>query len=366
MDDLSQEMLRQLAEWRPEGGVISVYLDVDPADRGGGWRIELGERLKEIAQAVEGAEEEAAVGAASRRVLERFPENARHRSGRVQIGFVEVGGGGREIWHGLQARLDRSRVLHARAPQLAPLLRMLDRGAPVGVVLTALESARAFEWSLGRIVELGSWELELFSGDWRERKSPRRDPQAGGTGATAAGRDQYAQRLDSNRARFLKQLGHLLADRFGDRGWRRIVVFGEGELPRVFGAGLGARGELVHQVRHDLIRASDAEIEERVEAEVSALNEQRERELLERVEEAIGSDSGAALGPVEVLQALEQGRASHVIFDSGREFEPHDGEPAIERMIALGLSTGASLTPVEGEPAARLAGRGGAVALLRY
>jgi hypothetical protein len=67
-----------------------------------------------------------------------------------------------------------------------------------------------------------------------------------------------------------------------------------------------------------------------------------------------------------VLQALEQGRASHVIFDADREFEPHDGQPTSEAMIALGLSTGAAITPVDGEPAARLGPRGGAAALLRY
>ena len=366
MDDMSQERLRRLAEWRPEGGVISVYLDVDPADRGEGWRIELQDGLREIAKAAAGGAERDALERASRRILSRFPQNVPHPHGRVQIGFVEVAGDEREMWWGIQATLDRSRVLHGPGPHLAPLVRILDRGAPIGVVLTALERARAFEWALGRIAELGTWELEIFSLDWRERKSQQSGPQVGGTGTTAAGRDQYAQRLQSNRDRFLKQLGHLLADRFGDREWRGLMIFGEGELPRHLAAGLRTRWSLIHKVHHDLIRATDAEIERRVEAEVDVLNEQRERALLDRVEEAIGTDSGAALGPTEVLQALEQGRASHVIFDSDREFEPHDGQPTSEAMIALGLSTGASITPVEGEPAARLAQRGGAAALLRY
>jgi hypothetical protein len=366
MDDLSQERLRRLAEWRSEGGIISVYLEIDPADRRGGWRIELQDSLKEIVKAAPGGSERIAMEAAARRILDRFPQNAPHPSGRVQIGFVEVAGNEREIWHGFQTRLDRSRVFHGQAPRLTPLIRILDRGAPVGVVLTALERARAFEWSLGRIAELGAWELEIFSLDWRERKAQERGPQVGGSGTTAAGRDQYAQRLESNRARFLKELGHLLAERFGDRGWRGFLIFGEGELPRLLGEGLRPRGKLAWEVHHDLIRATDAEIEQRVEAEITALNEERERELLDRVEEAIGTDRGAALGPIEVLQALEEGRASHVIFDADHDFEPQDGQPTSELMVAHGLSTGAAITPIDGELAERLAPRGGAAALLRY
>ncbi|HYU59682.1 MAG TPA: VLRF1 family aeRF1-type release factor [Solirubrobacterales bacterium] len=366
MNGPSREELRGLAEWRPDGGVISVYLDVDPADRGGGWRIELHDRLREIAKETHAGEERSAVDAASKRILARFPENGPPPSGRVQIGFVEVADGGRDVWHGVQGRLERSVVARAQAPCLTPLVRILDGADPIGVVLVALESGRAFEWSLGRLTPLGSWELEMFSGDWRERKSPQRDPQAGGTGTSAAGHDQYGQRLDSNRARFLKQLGHLVATRFGDRGWDRIAVFGEGELPRLLRAGLGPLDKLVREVPHDLIRAPDAEVAEHVEDAISAVREERDRELLDRVEEAIGSDSGAALGPKEVLQALEQGRASHVIFDAHREFESQDGESTTELMISRGLETGASITPIEGDLAERLAGRGGAVALLRY
>jgi hypothetical protein len=366
MDGPSREELRRLAEWRPEGGVISVYLDLDPADRRGGWRIELHERLKEIANASRDSADRNAVKAASERVLGRFPENGPPLSGRVQVGFVEVAEAGREVWRGVQGRLDRSLVVRAPAPHLTPLVRILDGNEPVGVVLAALESARGFEWALGRLTPLGSWELEMFSGDWRERKSPRRDPQASGTGTTAAGRDQYGQRLDHNRARFLKDLGRLLAVRFGDRGWSRILVFGEGELPRLLNAGLGPLKERIREVHHDLIRATDTEIADHVEREVVAIRQERDRALLERVEEAIGTDSGVALGPDEVLQVLDEGRASHVIFDPDREFEPHDGQATTELMIARGLSTGADITPVEGELAERLAGRGGAVALLRY
>lgn len=367
MDDRSQEMLRELAGWQPRHGVISVCLDVDPADRGNGWRIELDHGLKRIVDERLLDAPEPDIVAAAKRIRARFPGDGPHRSGRTQVGFVEVGGEGRAVWNGFQASLGTSLLLHDRTARLTELVRLLERGAPVGVVLLAAEHARVFEWAQGRLGEEGDWELEVASYDWRERRSPRRNPAATGTGTTASGRDQHEQRLASSRARFLKELGGILETRFGDRGWRRIVVFGEGELPSLMQAGLGASRGSVREVHRDLIRAGAAELSEHVEAEVAAINLERERELLERIEEAIGSEAGAASGPGEVLGALEQGRVSHLIFDPSREFDVGDGRDGTEVLINLGLATGAAITPLEeDDSAARLARRDGAVALLRY
>lgn len=365
MDDAARELLRELAEWRPRDGLVSVYLDIDPADRGAGWRIELEQGLREIANGAAGGAANG-LAAATERILARFPADAPHPSGRAQVGFVEADGDGRDVWHGLQMRLDRTQVTFDQAPALLPLVRLVERGAPVGVVLLASERARALEWARGRLEELGDWEMEVTSYDWRERKAPRRNP-ASGTGVSSAGRDQHEQRLESSRARFLKQLGGRLADRFGERGWRRILVFAEGALPDLLAAGLGPQAELVHQVRSDLIRAETPEIAQHVEQAVAELNRERERDLLAAVDEALGADPGVAAGPQEVLAALEQGRARHLVLDPAREFEPHDGRPGAEAMVALALTTAAEITPVEREEStARLAEREGVVALLRY
>ena len=68
---------------------------------------------------------------------------------------------------------------------------------------------------------------------------------------------------------------------------------------------MGPKAELVHEVRHDLIRASVAEIEGRLAEEVEFLN--RSRDALIAALEAIGSDRGAALGPQEVLDTSSRG-----------------------------------------------------------
>ena len=232
-------------------------------------------------------------------------------------------------------------------------------------MVVSLERVRVLEWAFGRIEELDGWELEITSLDWRERKAPQRNP-ASGTGTTAAGRDQYVQRLDHNRARFLKQAGELIAKRYADHPWRRIIVIGEGDRPQLLAKGLGPKAELAHAVPHDLIGETAAQIGERVAEELEHLNRQREERLVERIEEAIGAEPGAAVGQDEVLRALEMGQAYHVIFDPGHEFEPIDGTPPTEQFIALSLATGAEVTPVEGLAAASLDQRGGVAALLRF
>ena len=231
----------------PEGGVVSVYLAIDQADRSEGWRIELKDRLAGVDRA------------AAERILARFRGDVPPPAGRTQVGFVEVGGERRELWNGFQLDGVATEVVAAGRPYLAPLMRMLDDGSPLGVILVSLERVRVLDWALGQIEELDGWELEITSLDWHERKAPRRDP-ARGTGASASGRDQHAQRLEHNRERFLKQAGGLVVSRYGERPWRRIVVIGEGDRPRLLATGMGPEAELVHEVRQDLIRAAPAAI----------------------------------------------------------------------------------------------------------
>lgn len=351
--ETAQELLRELAAWRPQGGVVSVYLRIDPADRGEGWRIEL-------RHALDGVDSQAA-----ERVLERFGENAGLPHGRTQVGFVELGGDRREVWNGFQVDGQPTEVSQADRPCLAPLVKIVDDGWPLGIVLVALESVRVIEWGLGELDELAGWELELTSLDWRERKAQSRDAGTG-TRASASGRDQYRQRLDHNRERFLKQAGGLIARRYGERPWRHVVVFGEGDRPRLLARGLGALAERVHEVDHDLIRAPLTRVGERLSEEVEHLNRAREEALVARLRESIGSGAGAALGPEEVLDALSAGRVRQLLYDADREWKRRDGVALNELMIERALATSAKVTPVEGLAAQAMTEHDGAAAILRY
>ena len=86
-------------------------------------------------------------------------------------------------------------------------LKLLDEGAPIGVVAVSAERIHLYEWKLGALDLIHDWEAEMYSLDWRERKAGKPSDVARTQGAASSGRDQYDQRLEHNRARFLKETG---------------------------------------------------------------------------------------------------------------------------------------------------------------
>jgi release factor family 5 len=372
------QLIRRLVEWQPALGVLSVYVNVDPADRSQGWQIELRERLRALAPETSPHAERRAFNAAAAEVAERFPENAAPPDGRGHVGFIELSEKRpRSVWRSMQMGPRRTEVLRAPRPHVRPLLELFAEGPHVGIVLTSAERVRLLEWSLGAIRELEDWEITLFSRDWRERKAERSLP---GTGSwtSASGRDQYGQRLDANRKRFLHEVGGRVGDEQAKRKWRHILAFGIEEHPRELVAGMTAGDDRTRVIGHDLVSTPESEVAERVAAEVRALNADAALAAVNEVEEAIGAEPGTALGPQETLQALAEGRARHLVFDAGRDYdgsapeagrgydEGGDGVPVGERMVELAVATGAEITPVREDPAAKLEAHDGVAALLRY
>jgi hypothetical protein len=272
----------------------------------------------------------------------------------------------------------RVEVMRSSRPYVRPLVELFADGPHVGVVLVSGDRVRLLDWSLGAISELDNWEITLFSRDWRERKAERSIPGAG-TRTSASGRDQFGQRLEANRLRFLHEVGSLVGKQHAARRWRHLIAYGVEEQARELAEGLGDAARRLHIVPHDLVSAKEADVAERVATEVRELNTREALTLIDEVAEAIGADPGATLGPQETLEALAEGRARHVVFDAerdydGRPFEAHlsyddgtdDGLPVTERMVELAVTTDSEITPVHEEPAAKLEPHGGVAALLRY
>jgi len=378
MDQTERErLLRRLIEWRPENGILSVYVHVDPGDRGRGWRIELRERLRALAEETSPHEERRAFEAAAGEVLERFPDNGAPPEGRGHVGFIELAEKRpRSVWRSMQMGPRRVDVVRSQRPYVRPLVELFAEGPHVGVVLTSADRARLLDWSLGAIRELEDWELTLFSLDWRERKAERSIPGPR-SWTSASGRDQFGQRLDANRQRFLREVGSLVGKELAERKWQHIIAFGIEEHPRELADGLGVAADRLHVVRQDLVTAPDGQVAERVATEVHELNTSQALELVREIEEAVGAEPGAALGPQETLKALAEGRARHLVFDAERDYDGvpdaelgyddgTDGVPVGERLVELAVTTKAEITPVYEEPAAKLEPHEGVVALLRY
>lgn len=372
------KLLSRLVAWRSEAGILTVYVHVDPGDRGRGWRIELRERLHRLAEETSPHAERRAFKAAANEVLERFPENGAPPEGRGHVGFIELTEKHpTAVWRSMQMGPRRIEAVVHERPLIRPLVELFAEGPHVGVVLVSGDRVRLLDWSLGAIRELEDWELTLLSLDWRERKAERSMP---GTGSrtSASGRDQFGQRLDANRQRFLHEVGSLVAQEQSKHAWQHLIAFGGEDLPRELAEGLRNGASRMHVAPHDLVGSKEGQIAERVEGEVREINTKRALELIGEVEEAIGTDPGTALGPQETLQALGEGRARHLIFDAQRDYEGRpleadlayddgrDGLPVGERLVEMAVATDAEVTPVYEEPAAKLEPHDGVAALLRY
>ena len=371
------KLLRRLVVWRSEAGILTIYVHLDPGDRGTPWRIALREQLHKLQEQTEPHAERRAFQAAAREISERFPENGAPPEGRGHVGFIELAEKHpTAVWRSMQMGPRRTEVTRSERPYVRPLVELFAEGPHVGAVLLSADRVRMLDWSLGAVRELEDWEITLFSRGWRERKAERSIPGQG-TRTSASGRDQFSQRLDANRHRFLREVASLVEDERAKRSWEELLVFGVEDLPRDFAATLSDAGGRVHTVQHDLVSSKEAQVAKRVEAGVREVNAGRGMELISELDEAIGAGPGAALGPQETLQALAEGRVRHLVFEADRDFEGSaeagladedgiDGLPVGERLVQLAVATDAEVTPVYGQSAERLDSHDGVAALLRY
>jgi Bacterial archaeo-eukaryotic release factor family 5 len=376
--------LKRLLGWTPQAGVLSVCVAIDPADRGGGWHVALTDELRAVRDRVEpdaSHDVRVALRAALDHVLERFTERTKPLEGRGHVGFVEVARRKpRERWYSSQMPPRRTVAAYGHRAYLRPVVEVVDEGGRIGVVAVSGDRVRIWEWEEGMMSDVGDVELTIV-GDWRERKAQRSSDTARVQGAKAAGRDQYDQRLEANRERFLNQVADRVAGTAGKRGWRDLLAFGENEHMRRFTEALGPV-EARHVYRKNIVTEPASAIAERVDKLIPDLNRERELKLVETAKESAysGKERGS-LGPTETLEALVQGRVEHLLFDAERDYRGRgieeglayegpplgvDGLPVTELMIERALETDARVTPLEGEAAAALDEHDGVVALLRY
>lgn len=353
-----QENLRELAGFRPSRGVLSVFVDLDPANRGDAWRIRLRDAVDD---AVGDRRGEVDVKATIERVSEHFRTHGKQRdTGRFAVGFLEVAGkGARDQWYELQAPAIQTSAHLSDGPCLPPLIKLLDQAPVAGVVVLSSEKIELYEWRFGIAEAVDRWQYER--GDTgRERKAPVVDPSHG-TSTSSSGRDQFNQRLEESHKRFLIQTGEQVAEIARDHEWRKLICFGSDAAHHQFVAHFGERSPRL--AGHlDLIGHPLGEIARAASDAIAAWEAERETAIVERATAAALTKEGrGAVGVDEVKVCLHAGRVDHLIYDSSRDF---DGE--IDSLLAKALSTGAHVTPVEAARADALAAHDGMAAILRY
>jgi len=357
------EDARELSDWRPPFGVVSIYLRFEPGDRSGAWRTELRNGIERALEPVADGEhaQRMAVRETARRLLDRYDGKELRPPPLGEAGFVEVSeNGGREHWWGSSVPPRAATVTLAEQPTVAPLVELCGRGGGCGVAVLSAERVRLLRFAGGILEPLEEWELSITSGDWRERKASSASDPARGHGVSSSGHDQYEERLEHNRKRFLGECGRRVCELLGEQKLGEVIAFGPKVDAEYFRAGLGATAMQVELGdAADLISLPTAQLTEKVVATVERLASERDRELVTR---ALGEAQGGSRGAVglrETLEALGEGRVEHLAFAAGI------GDPA-EALVRGALGGGAEVTVVGDGLADLLEPAEGVVALLRY
>jgi release factor family 10 len=379
MLDAERRRLDQLVAWRPPYGVISAFLDIDRADRSGAWRVELKDGLSALEEPVD-HEGKLAVRETVQRLMERFDPEAEPPPGRVQIGFVEVARDeGTEDWTSLQIPSPETVIRHGPRPLLRPLLELINRGRPHPVLAVSAERVRGWIWNRGRLEAESQWDAELAIYPGRERKAPAIADPASGQATSSSGRDQFGQRLEENRKRFLEDFARLLNDDERVRG-ADLIAIGDAPYLEEFAAGLPSTIQARLLEGSDVINEPDDAIAKRVGPEIERALAEREAALVKSAIDATMATGGnGAAGVDDVSEALVEGRVEHLLLDTEQQFQLDDLSPpaldgvesgerlgGAELMIELALRTSADVTPVRGQAAEGLREHDGAAALLRY
>ncbi len=354
---------RELSEWRPPFGVVSVALRFDPADRGGGWRTELRngvERILELAKQAE-HERKLALRAAAERLRARFEDDELRPPPRGELGFLAVAeDGGEDRWWQTGVAPRRAAVAVAGQPLLTELVDLCDLIRGAGVALLSAERVRLLRLEDAELEELDDWELTISSGDWRERKARRSADPARAQGVNSSGRDQHDERLEHNRHRFLAESGRLAGERLHALGLEELFVFGPRPDADGFRKGLRSNSPRIEPCGDaDLISVPRGRLIDEVVGAVAERRAARELEIVERaLGEALGGSRGAS-GPQDVGEALGERRVDHLVLDAavGEVSEP---------LIRAALAGDAAITIVRDGVAEPLAEAEGVAAILRY
>lgn len=382
-DNLDLDTLLELSRRTDADGVLSVYLDARPgAVRAS--TIDIKNRLAELERRL--AADDSPAWARTARHPRLETEIARlidpEAPGRGRVLFVAMADG----WVtrvSTQLPLP-NRVVLDRAPFIHPLLELLDEGGPAGVVLATRTEARLLEWRLGELTPLLELRAEVIA--------PRhgRSGPVGSRPTSRFGTPSGAQRNARERSqaiRFIERVVAGAARLAHDRGWERLMISaGEHQTDSLVRALPPALRTTAVRDPRVLAWLDSASLEEMVTERLRAAHGEAERVLMAEVLEQAQGAGAAALGLSEVVGALNQARAAHLIYDPLIRYRGsvgHDGSlyadgetaPSIgstaderltERIVERALETGARVTPVEGAATDGLAEASGIAAVLRW
>lgn len=184
-------------------------------------------------------------------------------------------------------------------PWLEPLASMTATG-DWGVAVISRRAARLFRGAQEGLIEFASVEDELH----------RRHSQGGWSQA------RFQRGIDQEVAEHARHTAELLLRAHRRRPFDHLAIVASDELWPVVEASLhrDLRDRLAGVIRLDLEHAPTEEIVRAVAPVVEAAERDRERALMSRLDDALGTGGAAVAGLDEVLSALEEQRAELLLL----------------------------------------------------
>jgi len=388
---LTEATIRELLSFTDEQGVLSFTTGRMPAQASATTAtagLELRNQAKTLVQEVKGYDEERA-----RLIQERIDSAGRDiewltdptATGRGRGLYVGVASG-EQVRVSLHVPL-ADRLVYNERPYVRPLVTALDAGRATGIVIATNDQVRTLVWALGEATEGDSYVFEPSDDvSAREKKGPSGAASGADRGPSGTShREQFDDRMEENRLRFLKATAETVVATFKADGIDQVTLSTSPKLRETVRHLFEPSGFTLLSVDTSWHDASARTIADAVWDVVTQARRQREQDLVDAVLSRGLSGSTGALGVAAVCAALNDGRVERLMYDtdmmisgyvdaaSGRLFANDDGSEglhserySIERMVGAALLTKAVVTPLSQEAAAPLGPYDRVAALLRW
>lgn len=340
LEDVKQ-MLTQADE-----NTLSVYLNVNNAAQENqasppAWQTWLRNALNDTGKGVSKAQRQSweALVEQVQQYLEGYTPSSKS--------LILFSGAGWDAVQAYELNLPVENQISYGAPNVAPLLWIIDEYEPYLVVLVDQEEARFFTSNLGSIGFDESVERSEDVSEWRE-KTIMSNPGPGvdhGAVHGGSGRDDFEKRMDEQRIRLYRDAAAHIEKLMQQHGAQRVI----------FGGAEQSAHAVVHLLPDKLksavvgilpipVRNSTAQIFEQVLPAAQEFERQRELEMVTQVIDFARAGGRGALGRKDVLLAMDMQRVERLVMS----WPPADNDLATELALrALSLNSGIEL--VHGE-----------------
>lgn len=366
----TQRDLEDLLAYSPGTPVLSVYLDLDPAQGGtGAHKLSLRQLLRPYQ---EQAPDDAAAAL-------RFLERQHDRRGRgLALFSCQADDFFRSFWLAVPVR-SRARLLDS--PFVKPLANLLNAYGHFGIALVDKQRARLLHLHLGELLDETSIEGEEVRHTKRGGGS-----QAAGRRGGSAGQSRHTDELAE---RNLRAAADTAARFFQSHGVRRVLLSGtEGTLAYFREALPKAVQSLIVGSFPMDIEAPAQEVTAKALEVAQAAESERVGRLVDQVVTASAKQADGVIGLEDTLEAAREGRVQTLVVVSGLRLpglrctgcgyvtshrpercpycqaEMQSIPDAVELAIRHVLKSGGEVEIVQ--PQDELEGAGGIGALLRY